>query len=141
MLELSEASSPESSTSSSLETVVNLSDRLLVLQPAGSLNSAIFPVESCGNCACAIRTGLKKKTNYASIMLDALKGQLCSKLCRHNIRTPITETNFLHSHLCLSNFVTNGSSRLSDTAIEYAKPLFAIATNSNLDHIHMMSLN
>ena len=21
-------------------------------------------------------------------MLDALKGQLCSKLCRHNIRTP-----------------------------------------------------
>jgi len=48
LLELSEASSPESSTSSpSLETVVNLvpeaklSDRLLVLQP-GSLHSAIF---------------------------------------------------------------------------------------------------
>jgi len=82
-----------------------------------------------------------KKKNYPGIMLNALKGQLCSKLCRHNIHTPTTETNFLHSHLCLSNFVTNGSSRLSDTAIEYAKPLFAIATNSNLDHIHMMSLN
>jgi len=67
LLELSEASSPESSTSSSLETVVNLSDRLLVLQLAGSLSLAIFRVESCGNCACAIRTGLKK-----------------NELCRHN---------------------------------------------------------
>ena len=62
LLELSEASSPECSTSSpSLETVLNLvpeatlSDRLLVLQP-GSLR---FVIESHGNCACTIRTGLK----------------------------------------------------------------------------------
>ena len=32
--------------------------------------------------------GAKKEPNYAGIMLDALKGQLCSKLCWHNIRTP-----------------------------------------------------
>ena len=35
--------------------------------------------------------GAKKEPNYAGIMLDALKGQLCSKLCWHNIRTPTVQ--------------------------------------------------
>ena len=94
LLKLSEASSPESSTSSpSLETVVNvvpeakLSDRLLILQP-GLLCLAIFSYRVTWKLHMRNTHGAKKEPNYAGIMLDALKGQLCLKLCWHNIRTP-----------------------------------------------------
>ena len=58
LLDLSEASSPKSSTSSpSLETVVNLvPERLLDYNWA----HCVQLIESRGNCACAIRTGYKK---------------------------------------------------------------------------------
>ena len=75
LLEISEAYSLESSPS--LETVVNLvpedqlSGRLLDYNRARCMRSAIFSyrVTSSGNCACAIRTGLK-----------------ITELCRHPVR-------------------------------------------------------
>ena len=60
LLKLSEASSPKSSTSSpSLETVVNL-----VLEAKATIqlllqSHCVRLIASRGNCACAIRTGLK----------------------------------------------------------------------------------
>ena len=56
-------------------------------------------------CACMWKLrmrnthGAKKEPNYAGIMLLALKGQLCSKLCWHNIRTPTARWPF---RLCTS---------------------------------------
>ena len=106
LLKLSEASSPESSTSSLLlETVVNfvpeakLSDRLLVLQP-GSLRLAIFSYWVMWKLRMRNMHGAKTQLDYAGIMCDALKGELCSKLCQHNICTP---TSVVY-HLC-PNFV------------------------------------
>ena len=86
LLELSKESSPESSTSSlSLETVVNLvpeaklSDRLLVLQ-LGSLRSAIFSYRVTWNLHMRNMHGAKKITelcqhyarNYSSIKIAPL---------------------------------------------------------------------
>ena len=39
-------------------------------------------------------------------MLDASKGQLCSKLCRHNIRTPRPDATFLTDVSFLNNVNT-----------------------------------
>ena len=64
-----------------------LSDRLLVLQPC-LLRSAIFSYRVTWKLCMHNTHGDKTELNYAGIMLDALKGQLCSKLCWHNIRNP-----------------------------------------------------
>ena len=72
---------------------------ILVLQPS-SLHSAIFFLASHMKLHMRNMYGAKKWPNYASIMLDALKGHLYSKLCRHNIHTPsayITSNNWMHS--------------------------------------------
>ena len=60
---------------------VVLEHTILTLQP-GLLHSSIFSHRVTWKLC---MRNMRGATNYASIMLDALKGQLCSKLCRHNI--------------------------------------------------------
>ena len=55
----------------------------MTLQP-GSLCSAIFSYRVTWKLRMRNTHGLQ----IIGIMLDALKGQLCLKLCRHNILTP-----------------------------------------------------
>ncbi len=71
----------------------------LLVRPllVGSLCSAILILmHARGICACAVAHNAmpqRKKAYYAGIMLDALKGLLCSKLCRHNICMPNSKAN------------------------------------------------
>ena len=82
LLQLSEASCCDSSPS--LETVVNVADARLSDGDLAPYCQYLYVSPENRTCA-----GQKyAQFKYASIMLDALKVQLCAKLCRHNIRTP-----------------------------------------------------
>ena len=80
--ELTDPASPASF--SSLETVVNVADARLPVIPG--LCSAIF-TRPHGNCACTscVHGKIHELCQHCA---RCFEDQLCSKLCRHNIRTP-----------------------------------------------------
>ena len=86
---------------------------------------------------CAWRQIMLAGRNYASIMLDALKDQLCSKLCQHNIRTPIRQAS--HHTTSTSDLSRESTSHRSQESVRCSRSycfchLLKVATVTCLLH-------